>query len=94
MFGRLVRPYSLAVAIATAVSVWSVSTQRAAGAVLDGPAGLTVALCGLLSAVLLVGGFWLRKDHWMRGGLLASAGYWAVVGAVVLLEHSDRDAEV
>ena len=33
---RAVRPYALAVSLATSVSVWSVSTDRAVGQLLDG----------------------------------------------------------
>lgn len=83
---RTVRPYALAVALATSVSVWSVSTDRAVGQLLDGWPGAVIAAYGVVAVVLLWAGFWASRDGWMRAGLLASAGYWASVGAVVLLE--------
>ena len=86
MFGRAVRPYAFAVSLATTVSVWSVSTDRAVGELLDGLPGAVIAAYGVLAVVALWAGFWARRDAWMRLGLLMSAGYWASVGAVVLLE--------
>ena len=84
--GRAVRPYALAVSLATTVSIWSVSTDRAVGQLLDGWPGSVIAAYGVISIVLLWAGFWLRRDPWMRAGLLLSAGYWAAVGAVVIIE--------
>ena len=86
MFGRAVRPYAFAVSLATTVSVWSVSTDRAVGQLLDGLPGAVIAACGVLAVALLWAGFWARRDAWMRTGLLASAGYWAAIGAVIMLE--------
>lgn len=86
MLGRAVRPYALAVSLATSVSVWSVSTDRAVGQLLDGLPGAIIAAYGVLAVLLLWAGFWARRDGWMRAGLLASAGYWTAIGAVVLLE--------
>ena len=86
VLNRAVRPYALAVSLATSVSVWSVSTDRAVGQLLDGWPGAIIAAYGVLAVLLLWAGFWARRDGWMRAGLLASAGYWAAVGAVILLE--------
>ena len=83
---RAVRPYALAVSLATSVSVWSVSTDRAVGQLLDGWPGAVIAAYGVISVALLWAGFWARRDAWMRTGLLASAGYWAAVGAVIIME--------
>ena len=41
--GRAVRPYAFAVSLATSVSVWSVATDRAVGALLDGLPGAVIA---------------------------------------------------
>lgn len=84
--GRAVRPYVLAVSLATAVSIWSVSTDRAVGQLLDGLPGAVIAAYGAVSILLLWAGFWAHRDAWMRAGLLLSAGYWAAVGAVVIIE--------
>ena len=84
--GRAVRPYAFAVSLATSVSVWSVATDRAVGALLDGLPGAVIAAYGVIAVALLWLGFWARRDHWMRWGLLASAGYWAAVGTVIILE--------
>ena len=86
MLGRAVRPYALAVSLATSVSIWSVSTDRAVGQLLDGWPGAVIALYGVIAVGLLWAGFWARRDGWMRTGLLASAGYWAAVGSVVIIE--------
>lgn len=86
LFNRAVRPYSLAVSLATTVSVWSVTTDRAVGVLLDGLPGAVISVAGIVSVLLLWVGFWLSHDKWMRHGLLLSAGYWAVVGAVVIIE--------
>lgn len=43
ILGRAVRPYTLAVSLATSVSVWSVSTDRAVGQLLDGLPGAIIA---------------------------------------------------
>lgn len=83
---RQVRPYAFAVSLATTVSIWSVSTDRAVGQLLDGLPGAVIASYGVIAALLLWAGFWARRDGWMRAGLLASAGYWAAVGAVIMLE--------
>jgi hypothetical protein len=83
---RTVKPYALAVSLATSVSVWSVSTDRAVGELLDGLPGAIIAAYGVVAVLLLWAGFWAMRDGWMRAGLLASAGYWAAVGAVVALE--------
>lgn len=84
--GRAVRPYALAVSLATTVSIWSVSTDRAVGQLLDGWPGAIIAAYGVIAVLLLWAGFWARRDGWMRAGLLASAGYWAAVGTVIILE--------
>lgn len=84
--GRAVRPYALAVSLATTVSIWSVSTDRAVGQLLDGLPGAVIAAYGAVSILLLWAGFWVHRDTWMATGLLLSAGYWAAVGMVVLLE--------
>ena len=84
--GRAVKPYAFAVSLATSVSVWSVATDRAVGTLLDGLPGAVIAAYGVIAVALLWLGFWLRRDGWMRWGLLASAGYWAAVGAVIILE--------
>lgn len=86
ILGRAVRPYAFAVSLATTVSIWSVSTDRAVGELLDGWPGAVIAAYGVVAVMLLWLGFWARRDRWMRWGLLASAGYWAAVGAVVMLE--------
>ena len=86
VFGRAVKPYAFAVSLATSVSVWSVATDRAVGLLLDGLPGAVIAAYGVIAVGALWAGFWGRRDGWMRGGLLASAGYWAAVGAVIILE--------
>lgn len=86
ILGRAVRPYVLAVALATTVSVWSVSTDRAVGQLLDGLPGTIIAAYGVIAVLALWAGLWARRDDWMRTGLLASAGYWAAVGTVIMLE--------
>lgn len=47
MLGRAVRPYAFAVSLATSVSAWSVSTDRAVGQLLDGWPGARINGLGL-----------------------------------------------
>src|SRR5574343_496862 len=48
ILGRAVRPYVLAVGLATTVSIWSVSTDRAVGQLLDGWTGAVIAAYGVV----------------------------------------------
>ncbi len=60
--GRAVKPYAFAVSLATSVSVWSVATDRAVGALLDGLPGAVIAAYGVIAVALLWLGFWGRRD--------------------------------
>ena len=83
---RQVRPYAFAVSLATAVVFASMLTESGVGESLDSWPGKAIGVAAGITTVLLWAGFWARRDGWMRAGLLASAGYWAAVGAVIMLE--------
>lgn len=87
VFDRVIRPYSLAVSLATAVVTCSVLSGAAVGTVLDeGAAQLLIGVAGAASTSLLWWGWWGRSISAMNHGLLVGAGVWAAVGAEVLLE--------
>ena len=88
IFGRKIRPYSLFLSIACAVSAWSLLTHSAAGKSLDGTAGIIVGICALAAVLFLWLGYLLRNDILMRHGLMTSIGSWSAVGTFLALEQA------
>ena len=86
LFGRLIRPYALAVGLATLVVLWSVATESAVGQLLDGGPGHLVGAGAGLAVGLLWGGWWGRSERLMRAGLLWTTGVWASVGTILALD--------
>ena len=86
ILGRIIRPYALAVSLATLVVVWSVTTDSAVGELLDGAPGHMVGTAAALSVALLWAGWWARSDRLMRWGLFVTTGVWAAVGTVLALD--------
>ncbi len=84
--GRIIRPYALAVSLATLVIVWSIATEAAVGQLLDGPPGRIVAAAAAAAVALLWAGWWMRSDRLMRAGLIWATGVWAAVGTVLALD--------
>lgn len=86
ILGRVIRPYALTVSLATAVVTWAILTDRAVGKQLDYWPGHLIGVMGVITVLLLWGGWWSRNEGWMMHGLLLSTGVWAGVGTVLALE--------
>ena len=86
IFGRLIRPYALAVSLATLVIVWSIATEAAVGQLLDGIPGHIVGTGAGLAVGLLWSGWWGRSEKFMRAGLLWTTSVWAAVGTILALD--------
>ena len=86
IFGRLWRPYVLAVSLSVATITISVATGSAVGVYLDQWPGHVIGAMGAVTVVMLWWGFWARSDQWMARGLLWSAGVWAGVGTILAWE--------
>jgi len=94
IFGRLIRPYALAVSLATLVIVWSIATEAAVGQLLDGPPGrIVVAAAAALAVALLWAGWWMRSDRLMRAGLIWTTGVWAAVGGTAHAHVLDEEQQ-
>ena len=88
IFRRTVKPYALAVSLATAVVFASMLTESGVGQDLDGPAGKAIGVAAGAVTVLMWVGWWAQRPGLMRHGLILSAAVWAAVSWVVLLERS------
>ena len=87
VFDRVIRPFSLAVSLATLVVTVSILLGAQVGESLDtGLPQMLIGVAGGATTVLLWWGWWGRSLPAMNQGLLMSAGVWAAVGAEILLE--------
>ena len=86
LFNRKLRPFSFAVMLSVTVITWNVITESAVGQLLDGAAGHIVAAVGVLSALLLLGGYVFRNDRVMANGLLFATGVWTTATVVLALD--------
>lgn len=86
IFGRKMRPFSLALALSTLVISYATLRGVAVGVGLDGNSGKIVGVVGILSVLMLFAGFWFRSDKWMTRGLLFSTGVWASTAAFLALD--------
>lgn len=88
--GRRIRPYALAVSLASAVVGFSLLVQRdAPGDVLDSsPHGLGLGISAIAASTLLWLGFWLKSSRWMQWGLLLTTGVFIARGVYVGLDTS------
>lgn len=84
--GRAVRPYALAVSLATAVIAYAVATDVAVGVLLDRWPGHIIGVMAAATVVMLWGGWWGRSEAWLRRGLFWSAGVWAGVAMVLTID--------
>ena len=84
--GRAIRPYALAVSLATAVIAVAVLTDQAVGKLLDAWPGTIVGLMAVATVLMLWVGWWARDDRLMARGLLWSSGVWAGVATVLTVE--------
>lgn len=82
-WGRVVRPFSLAVSAATAVvTVWLFAN----GAMTS----LLVGLSAIATTLLLWGGWWVRSAGLMTQGLLLASAVWS--SSALLLWHALRSS--
>jgi hypothetical protein len=72
--GRRVRPFHLAVTIATAVVAWTLHTPGSWAP--DDPAQI-LTYAAAVSATALTVGWWFRSDRAAAFGLLLATGVWA-----------------
>ena len=87
VWGRKIRPYALAVSLASAVVAWAILVRRDdAGSYLEEGFGVIVGWAALAAALLLWWGWWRQSDRTMRAGLLITAGVFAARAAIVFLE--------
>ena len=86
IFHRTVRPYALAVSLATAVVFCSMLTESGVGEVLDSWPGKAIGVAAGVTTVLLWVGWWTQRRWPMEQGLLLSSAVWAAVATVVLTE--------
>jgi len=84
--GKKIKPYALAVSLTMFIQVYMLVTNVAAGELLDGWHGDTVAVVAGISALWLIFGWWWQKQSMLEWGLLLSAGVWATVATSVGFE--------
>ena len=86
LWGRKVRPYALAVSIATGVIAWACLAGIGVGRLLDGPVGIIVGVAAVVTVATLWWGWLAKSETWMHRGLLWSAGIWAAVTAILTID--------
>lgn len=87
VWGRKIRPYALAVSLASAVVAWAILVRRDdAGSHLESGSGVLVGWAAAAAVLLLWWGWWRQSDRTMRAGLLITAGVFAARAAIVFLE--------
>lgn len=84
---RAVRPYSLAVSLATAVITVSILTDSAVGVFLDGLSGHIIGAAAATTTALLWIGWWRRNTACMTQGLLLSSAVWTAIAVALTLDH-------
>ncbi len=86
-WGRKIRPYALAVSLASAVVAWAILVKHNdAGSHLESGSGVLVGWAALAACLLLWHGWWAQSDRTMRAGLLITAGVFAARAAIVFME--------
>lgn len=86
-WGRKIRPYALAVSLASAVVAWAILVRHNdAGSHLESGSGVLVGWAAAAAVLLLWHGWWAQSDRTMRAGLLLSAGVFAARAAIVFME--------
>lgn len=88
--GRRIRPYALAVSLASAVVGFSLLVQHdGPGNILDNsPHGLGLGISAIISSTLLWLGFWAKSSRWMQWGLLLTTGVFIARGVYIGLDTS------
>lgn len=86
-WGRKIRPYALAVSLASAVVAWAILVRHNdAGSHLESGSGVLVGWAAAAAVLLLWWGWWAQSDRIMRAGLLLTAGVFAARAAIVFME--------
>ena len=83
LWGRKVRPYALAVSIATGVIAWACLTGIAVGRLLHGATGIIVGTVAVITVAALWWGWLAKSEAWMLRGLLWAAGVWAAITTIL-----------
>ncbi len=86
LWGRKVRPYALAVSIATAVIAYACLVGIAVGKLLDGPTGVIVGSRAVVTVAALWWGWLAKSEAWMHRGLIWSAGVWAAIATILAID--------
>ena len=87
VWGRKVRPYALAVSLASLIVAWAILVRHDdAGSHLESEPGVLVGWAALAACLLLWHGWWAQSDRTMRAGLLITAGVFAARAAIVFME--------
>ena len=97
VWGRKIRPYALAVSLASAVVAWAILVKHNdawailvkhndAGSHLESGSGVLVGWAAAAAVLLLWWGWWAQSDRTMRAGLLLTAGVFAAAAAIVFME--------
>ena len=88
VWGRKIRPYALAVSLASAVVAWAILVKHNdAGSHLESGSGVLVGWAAAAAVLLLWWGWWAQSDRTMRAGLLLTAGVFAARAAIVWLDQ-------
>jgi len=88
VLGRKVRPYALAVSLASLIVAWAILVRHDdAGSHLESEPGVLVGWAALAAVLLLWWGWWAQSDRTMRAGLLITAGVFAARAAIVFMER-------
>ena len=88
VWGRKIRPYALAVSLASAVVAWAILVRHNdAGSHLESGSGVLVGWAAAAAVLLLWWGWWAQSDRTMRAGLLLTAGVFAARAAIVWLDQ-------
>ena len=87
VLGRKVRPYALAVSLASLIVAWAILVRHDdAGSHLESEPGVLVGWAAFAACLLLWHGWWAQSDRTMRAGLLITAGVFAARAAIVFME--------
>lgn len=88
VWGRKIKPYALAVSLASAVVAWAILVKHNdAGSHLESGSGVLVGWAAAAAVLLLWWGWWAQSDRTMRAGLLLTAGVFAARAAIVWLDQ-------
>lgn len=83
LLGRHVRPYALAVSVASFLLGVNILTGSTVWGNSGDPWSLLVAVAGFLACAMLWIGYWASHPTWLAHGLLVSAAAFAARGAYI-----------